>query len=80
MPGCNLNDDDLCYEDLIKNKFYVNNNSDNNIIDIIKNKIENNEIDSLFIQENNKLISCSSDSLIKIWDINLLILILNRQE
>ena len=50
----NLNDDDLCYEDLIKNKFYVNNNSDNNIIDIIKNKIENNEIDSLFIQENNK--------------------------
>ena len=52
----NLNNDDLCYEDLIKNHFYVNNNnSDNNIINIIKNKIENNQTDSLFIQENNKI-------------------------
>ena len=48
------NDDDLCYEDVIKTQFYVNNNEDNTF-NIIKNKIENNKIDSLFIKENNKI-------------------------
>ena len=52
----NINDNDLCYEDLYKNQFYINNNNtEDNIINNIQNKIENNQIDSLFIQENNKI-------------------------
>lgn len=55
----NINDNELCYEDLFKNQFYINNNNnnntENNTIIIIQNKIENNQIDSLFIQEDNKI-------------------------